>query len=158
MVQYYATCIRELWYFANGINQNYEDENILIGKWLQQRSFSKEKKDVLIDNTISIDFIRRGESIIVHEIKKSSRLPYAVKAQVLYYLWYLKKKKGVETKGMIVYPKEKKKEEVILNKQDEEYIEQLLEEIPIIIATEKPPQAVEKSFCKNCSYYEFCRC
>ena len=41
MVQYYVTCKRELWFFANGINLNYEDENILLGRLQQEKSYAK---------------------------------------------------------------------------------------------------------------------
>ena len=158
MVQYFATCKRELWFFSKGINQNYQDENILIGRWLQEKSYQNEKKGILIDNTINIDFLKEKEGLVVHEIKKSSRLPIAVNAQILYYLWYLKKKKGVKTTGVIVYPKEKKRVQVTLTKENEEYIEEILEKIPSIVNANIPPKAVKKSFCKNCSYFEFCWC
>ncbi|MBD3190791.1 MAG: Dna2/Cas4 domain-containing protein, partial [Candidatus Heimdallarchaeota archaeon] len=130
MVQYYATCKRELWFFAHGINQNYEDENILIGRWMHKKSFEQEKKSILIDNTISIDFIKRGKELLVFELKKSSKLPIGVRMQILYYLWYLKKKKGINAKGIISYPKEKRREEVVLGEMEQKRIEQALKEIP----------------------------
>ncbi len=158
MVQYYVTCKRELWFFANGINLNYEDENILLGRLLQEKSYAKENKEVLIDNTINIDFVKKGREIIIHEIKKSSKLPFAVKAQTLYYLWYLKKNKNINAKGVIVYPNEKKRDDVVLEPQDEQYIKKITESIPVIVNAQKPPEAIKKPYCKKCSYFEFCWC
>ena len=31
MVQYYVACKRELWFFANQINMNYDNDDISIG-------------------------------------------------------------------------------------------------------------------------------
>lgn len=53
MVQYYVACKTELWYFANYVEYNEEDENIRKGRLIHEESFKKEKKNIGIDNTIS---------------------------------------------------------------------------------------------------------
>lgn len=158
MVQYYAICKRELWFFAKGINQDYEDENIMIGRWLQKKSYSEEEKDILIDNTINIDFVSGKDGVVVHEIKKSSKIKAGVRAQILYYLWYLKHKKGLETTGVIVYPKERRRESIALDEEKEKEIEKMLKGIEEVVSQETLPPIKEKPFCKNCSYFEFCWC
>lgn len=155
MVQYYFACRRELWFFGNRLNMNYEDDNIKIGRQIQQESYKRETKDVLIDNTISIDFMK--EKNIICEVKKSSVLEKPKKMQLKYYLWYLKNNKGVELEGMLKYPNERKKVEVSLSEEDEQKIEEALNKIPKILDKSKPPEPVEKPYCKNCSYYEFCK-
>ena len=65
MVQYYISCQRELWFFAHGINMNFEDENILIGRLLHETTYRREKKNILIDDTISIDFTHHKDGIVV---------------------------------------------------------------------------------------------
>ena len=93
MVQYYTACKTELWYFANNISYNDEDENIRIGRMIHKDSFENEKKEIQIDNCISIDYVKNEKNdVVIHEIKKSSKLIEPVKDQVLFYMWYLKNK------------------------------------------------------------------
>lgn len=65
MVQYYYTCHRELWFYANRINMNYDNENIKIGRQIQENSYQQDasRKNVLIDGQISIDILRDKKTI-----------------------------------------------------------------------------------------------
>ncbi len=156
MVQYYVACKRELWFFLNQINMNYEDDNILIGRHIHQTSYKREKKNIIIDNTIALDYVKDENGMTVFEVKKSSKLEEPVRYQLYYYLYYLKKEKGVLAKGRLVYPKERKTEEVALTEEVEKEIEEILEGIERISKLDKPPEAVRKPYCKKCSYYELC--
>ena len=60
MFYYYFICQRKLWYFANEINMEQNSELVSIGKVLDETSYSREKKNIMIDNTINIDFIKNG--------------------------------------------------------------------------------------------------
>jgi len=156
MVQYFISCKRELWFFANKINLNCFDQNINIGKKIHEESYKREKTRINLDDTISIDFISKAGKGFVFEIKKSSKLIKPAKYQLLYYLWYLKKKKGVLKEGFLTYPNEKKREKIILTKEKEVEIEGIIKKIKEIIKLESPPKAIKKPYCKNCSYYELC--
>jgi len=155
MVQYYKSCLRELWFFAHKINMNWEDENILIGRQIQNRSFSRERKGITI-GPVSFDFLRDGERLIVCEVKKSRRLVEPQIYQLYYYLWFLKQK-GIEAQGLILYPKEKKRKRVELTPEIEEELESIVFEIRKIVNLPTPPPIRKKTHCKGCSYYEFCR-
>ena len=156
MVQYYHVCKRELWFFAHHLEQE-ESDYLDMGRLIHEESYFREKKDVLIDDVISLDLLRRRGKMVVLEIKKSSKLEDPVRRQLLYYLWYLKQK-GVEAKGEIVYPKEKKKEEVILSREIEEEIPKMLKGLEEVIKLPNPPSPSYKSYCTKCSYYELCWC
>ena len=58
MIYYYFVCKRKLWYFLNQINMEQNSELVSIGKILDETSYKREKKSILIDNTINIDFIK----------------------------------------------------------------------------------------------------
>jgi len=73
-----------------------------------------------------------------------------------YYLWYLKNIKGVEVKGIITYPKERKKIEINLTPELEKEIEISLKNINQIIFKPNPPKSEKKKYCRKCSYFEFC--
>jgi len=157
MVQYYKACKRELWFFANQINMNYDDDNIEIGRMLHENSYSDERKNIIIDDTIAIDFIKKEGEHLIFEVKKSSKLKIPALYQLYYYLWYLKKNKGININGMLVYPKEKRKEEILLTPEIENEIEFIVNDIPKILESKIPPKAENRKYCKRCSYYEFCR-
>lgn len=155
MVQYYIACKRELWFFANHINMNYDNVCIQLGRLIHEKSFSQEKKNISIDNIISFDFIKKKGNIVVFEIKKSSRLEEPVRWQLYYYLWYLKQK-GIEAEGILTYPKERKREKVTLKKEIEERFPEILKDIESIVKEQNPPKPEKKPYCKKCTYYELC--
>jgi len=108
-VNYYIICPTKLWLFSYFVAMEQESDLVSLGKLLQETSFQNAEKDLILDQKISIDFIKRGEKLIVHEIKKSSKLEEAHTFQLLYYLYYLKYEKGIENvEGIIDYPSKRK--------------------------------------------------
>lgn len=154
MVQYYIACKRELWFFANQINMNYNNDDISIGRVIHEKSFSREKKNINLGD-IAFDFINTGDKNVIFEIKKSSKLEEPVRYQLYYYLWNAKKM-GKEMEGMLVYPEERKREKLTLTQEKEEEIDGIIEDIQIVISQPLPPQVVIKPYCKRCTYYELC--
>ncbi|MFO7794087.1 MAG: CRISPR-associated protein Cas4 [Candidatus Nanohaloarchaea archaeon] len=154
MIQYYYVSKKELWYFANNVNMNYDDSNIDIGNQIQDSSFSRENtRNVLIDGTIAVDIVEGKDRI--YEVKKSSTLRKPAVMQLKYYLWYLKNKKGVEMEGELKIPEEKKTEIIELTAEDEEEIEEVVEEIRDIITSDTPPDADLEKLPENASYSDF---
>ncbi|MBS7657989.1 Dna2/Cas4 domain-containing protein [Candidatus Bathyarchaeota archaeon] len=75
---------------------------------------------------------------------------------MMYYLWYLKMLKGLENvKGVIDYPKERKKI-VVLTPEKENEMKIILEKIHYTLLLPKPPKPTYKSYCRKCAYFEFC--
>jgi len=128
---------------------------VSLGKLLHETSYSKQKKEVLIDSKIGIDFIKKGNKIILHDIKKSKKMEKAHEYQLLYYIYYLKQK-GIESEGIINYPLQRQIAEVKLTEDKEKEIVKIIEEIPKIMSLEKPPKPEKKRYCRKCSYFEFC--
>lgn len=128
-------------------------ELVELGKLLHESSYKREKKEIQI-GPIKIDFI--GKDGVIHEIKKTPSVEKAHAWQLKYYISYLKKL-GVENlRGEIDYPKLKKRTEIVLSKEDEIELEQILKDIEEIISKEEVPEVMNKSICKKCSYYELC--
>lgn len=153
-VTYYFICHTKLWLFSHNIALEKENENVNIGKVLHEDRYKRDSKEITIDQTISIDFIRKGDSIVLHEIKKTKRMEEAHRWQMLYYLFYLKSK-GVVASGEINYPLISKKDQVILSEKDESDIENIIQEIRKIITGRMPPPKRIK-ICPKCAYFEFC--
>ena len=154
MVYYNEVCRRKLWYFYHGIQLEQDNENVKIGKVLDEETYKRDEKHINIDNVINIDFIR--SSGILHEIKKSRKIEEAGILQVKYYLYYLKQK-GVEgITARIDYPLLKKSLEVKLTDEDEAELQTKLEEIRKIVNADTPPGLKKKNICKSCAYFDLC--
>lgn len=154
MVYYYFVCPKKLWYFTHEIKMEQGNEDVQIGKLLDENSYKGEEKNINIDNVINIDFLKKEG--ILHEVKKSRKIEEANIWQVKYYLFYLYQKGVRGLKGKIDYPLLKQNLEVELLEEDFKEIEILMAEINKIIAMLLPPFAEKKGFCKRCAYYDLC--
>lgn len=155
-INYYFTCKSQLWLFAHNITMEHNSDDVIIGKQLHENSYTNEKKEILIDNLINIDFIKNNDILEVHEIKKSNKTMNAHKFQLLYYMYYLNQLKGVEKIiGVLNYPLINKKEYIHLNPKNINEIKVLLKNINQII-NNKMPEPKKKKLCKSCSYNDFC--
>lgn len=152
-VNYLYVCERKLWLFDRGISMEATYDKVLLGKLLEEQSYPREKKrEILIENLINIDILDNER---IREVKYSDKLKEADRMQLLYYLYFLKQL-GIVKKGIINYPKMKRREEVILTPKDEELVESALVRIKEILSEPKPPKLIRKSYCTKCAYYLFC--
>lgn len=69
MVYYYFVCKRKLWFFCHQINMESGNEDVMLGKILDDNSYQRDDKHINIDDVINIDFIREAKEL--HEVKKS---------------------------------------------------------------------------------------
>lgn len=153
-VNYYFICKTKLWLFSHNIQMERESEDVSMGKLIHESRYRRSKKDLIIDNAISIDFLKKGDVLEVHDIKKSKKMEEAHKWQLLYYLYFLHNR-GVKAVGVLNYPLLNKKEVIEPLKEDFNDIERVLEEIPRIVYGEVP-LPVKRKLCNKCSYFEFC--
>ncbi len=154
MVYYYEVCKRKLWYFYNEIQMEQENENVQIGKAIDEETYKRDNKHINIDNVINIDFIRSKG--VLHEVKKSRKIEEASILQVKFYLYFLNKR-GVENiKAKIDYPLLKQSMDIDLTNEDRTRIESILVNIKEIVNTSTPPCLEKKSICKSCAYYDLC--
>jgi len=154
MIYYYIVCKRKLWYFYNQIQMETDNENVKIGKVLDENAYKREEKHINIDDVISIDYIK--DKGILHEVKKSKKIEEAGIMQVKYYIYYLKQKGIKNIKGKIDYPLLKQCVDVELTEEDEKYIESVILEIKQIVNRPLPPSLEKKRICKKCAYFELC--
>ena len=156
-INYYFICHRKLWLFANGINMEHTSDVVTEGRLVHETSYpqrAEKYEEVNIGGSV-IDFYDPKEKVI-HETKKSNKVEEAHIAQVKYYL-YLLEQNGVEgASALLEYPQLRETREVELSDDDRKNIPQWLKEIRNITQREQIPDRIKKSFCKNCSYYDFC--
>jgi len=152
-INYLFVCPTKLWYFSKGITMEQESEWVDLGKFLHEKSYFGEEKEVQI-GSIKIDFIKKGDIIEVHEIKKGRSMEKAHEMQALYYLYYLKKL-GIKARAIINYPKLRETKELTLDGREEE-VEDAIREVEKITSLPTPPKPLKSKKCKRCAYYELC--
>jgi len=154
-VWYFYVCKREVWLVSRQLTPEQDNVFIEIGRILHNESYKNMKKEILIEN-MKIDLIKKeNENLVVAEIKKSSKFEIPAKMQLAFYLYNLKNL-GIETKGELLIPKERKRIAVELNEEIEKELLYAISKIQEIISSEKPPAPEKNKFCKNCAYREFC--
>lgn len=154
MIYYYEVCHRKLWYFYHEIQMEQDNQNVQIGRVLDENTYKRDDKHINIDNVINVDFIRTKSEL--HEVKKSKKIEQASILQMKYYLYYMDKKGVKNLKGKIDYPLLKETVEIELASEDVVAIEVILEDIEKIVSQEVPPALQKKSICKSCAYFDLC--
>ena len=154
MVYYYEVCKRKLWYFVNEIQLEENNSNVILGKLLEENTYTRDEKKINIDGVINIDFFRSKK--ILHEIKKSNSIEPASLLQVQYYLYYLEKKGLIGLKGILDYPLLKQTVEVNLTDKDRENLDNIIIGIKEILRKESPPALEKNGICKKCAYFDLC--
>lgn len=154
MIYYYFVCKRKLWYFIHDISMESENENVMLGKLLDENSYKRDDKHINIDNVINIDFIKEQKEI--HEIKKSRSIEEAGIWQVKYYLYYLKQRGVTNLKAQIDYPLLKKNLVVELQDNDEKQLEEIIQDILLLKGQTQIPKFEAKKICTKCAYHDLC--
>jgi CRISPR-associated exonuclease Cas4 len=154
-LNYYFICKRKLYLFSKGITFEKENEDVKIGRLIEQSYYTREKKNRMVD-AINIDGIN-FEDDVLYEVKKSSKNESSDIWQLKYYMFYMKHYKAtIISKGVLRYPEEHRNVIVVLTAADEAEILQILAGIRVIIKQSKAPPVIKKRICKACAYHDFC--
>lgn len=154
---YYLVCHRKLWLFATGLQMEHNSELVGEGKLIHETSYSNRSekfKELALDG-IKIDYYD-AKNKIIHEIKKSDKKEEAHIWQLKYYIYVLQNAGIDGVKGILEYPTQRKKKEVFLNIDDSVTINKWSNQIRNILNSDKCPDKIQKSKCRNCSYFDFC--
>jgi CRISPR-associated exonuclease Cas4 len=154
-VNYHHVCKTKLWLFSHNISLEKESDNVAIGKMLHEDRYKKNSKNITIDG-ISIDFVKTEKRLEIHEIKKSKKIDIADRSQLLFYLYFLKKR-DIDAVGVLNYPLLNKTEKIELTPEDETTTEKDIEDIKNIVLGSMPSPE-RKKICSKCAYEEFCFC
>ena len=154
MIYYYFICERKLWYFINEINMEQNNELVSMGKILDETTYTREKKNIMIDNTINVDFIKDGA--VLHEVKKTKAIEEAGIWQIKYNMYYLEKRGIQNIKAKIDFPLLRESKEITLEQNDREVLENVMKNIEELAKKEIPPTRTDSKICRKCAYYDLC--
>ncbi|GAX90699.1 CRISPR-associated protein Cas4 [Effusibacillus lacus] len=155
LVWYYHICPREAWFMARQIVPDEDDPNIDYGRFLQEKVYQREKKEITIGH-LKLDIMKSNSGkLVIGEIKKSSASKESARMQLLFYLYELKQM-GIEAVGELLFPEERRKEKIELDQQAIEEVESLKKKIMEVVNQVFPPPAKKVRWCRNCAYNEMC--
>lgn len=155
LVWYYVVCPRETWLMSRQLNPDEDDENIRMGRIVHEQAYPRVRKEVEF-NGGKLDFIRSGNgSLIISEVKKTSRHEASARMQLLFYLYELQRN-GVIAKGELRFPEERRVQTVELGDAEVLEVEQTIRDIELVIRESIPPPPKRIPVCQKCAYAEFC--
>lgn len=155
LVWYYYICPREVWLIGHQITPDQDDANVSLGRFIQDYSYSREKKELPVGSSKMDVFRLSEEGLVIGEVKKSSRYRHSARMQLAFYLSELKQR-GINAQGELRFPREKKKEDVVLDEALERELEKTKRDILRILYLPQPPAPKKVPFCRRCAYAEFC--
>lgn len=140
---------------AHELNPDEDHPYLELGRIIQENSYRREKKEITYGN-MKIDLLKSKEcEIVIGEIKKSSRFEKSAIMQLVFYLYTLKKQ-GIEAKGELLIPKEKKRIPVELDNGKEKELKGAFFDIEDLLNQKRPPEPKRIKYCSHCAYREFC--
>ncbi len=154
LVWYFHICPRQVWYIYHALTGEQDNDFLLLGRHMHEVFYRNRKRELLIDNTIKVDFIE--EEGLIAEVKKSSKNLKSALMQLAFYLYYFKHKKGVALSGKLLIPEERKQINVELTEELERELEETFRRIREIISKPLPPPPRKIPHCKRCAYREIC--
>ena len=157
LINLYHICHRELWLHANEVRMESTSEVVQDGKLLHETAYPQRAdryREIVLGGS-KIDFYD-PKTKVVHEIKRGNKAQEAHVAQVKYYLWLLEQHGVPGATGLLEYPRLRQTQVITLMDEDREQFPRLETTIRTIINNPDCPPVINKPFCKQCSYYEFC--
>ncbi len=155
MMNYYHICHTELWYFAHDLDMEHTSDLVALGRLTHEEHYTRDtSKEEFTLAGIKLDRITPDGYI--HEVKKSDRAEQAHIWQLKYYLHVLKEHGLGQRKGILEFPKQRKRVELELSEQDVKQLAEKIDAIKKIIEQPQPPKAKKITFCRQCSYRELC--
>lgn len=161
-VNYYAVCHRKLWLVSHDIQMEHENDNVTLGRLLDEDSYQREHKGITLNERVRFDWVELKDnadgSKTLHEVKKAKSVEAAHRLQMLYYLLCLREK-GVAARGQLDYPLLKRTERIELTAPAEAEVEAALDDIESIVESDAVPPRLpqsKKPFCSQCAFFELC--
>ena len=155
MIQAFLICHRQVWLLSRAVTQDQDNDYLAIGRLIDQNSYSRERHQVAFGDD-KFDFMQSDdEGVVICEVKKSSRSEAAARMQLAHYLYDLQKA-GIDAKGLLMFPEERKRTEVELTDGLKAELDSIYAAIRALTENATPPRAEMCKYCGKCAYSEYC--
>ena len=114
---------------------------LVIRDVLKLADNSREAKRIINSGNILVD-----GKMVVCEVKKSSRAERSARLQLAHYLYDLRKA-GIEARGVLMFPTEKKRVEVVLTDELMAELDTAYDAIGTLVRRDAPPAAESCKYC-----------
>ena len=142
-----------VWLMAHQINPD-EDDQTLIWPFLQEIAYGRERRSS--GWLFRLDIVQRMDgTLIVSEVKKTSRHEKSATMQLLFYLKELCER-GVDASGELRFPEERRRKTIRLTEATLQELRSVEDSIIDLITQSLPPEPVRIGLCRSCGYSEFC--
>jgi CRISPR-associated exonuclease Cas4 len=157
----WAVCPRKCWLLQRHLMMEAHSPYVELGRMLHHESQERAQREPDALTDIPIEDIARLDKLageLVYEVKHSPRMHAAHRLQLLYYL-HLLRERGLTVKGVLHYPKQRRREIVELDAAGEAELQRALAAVQRLREQPLPP-TVERpmSICRHCAYQELCWC
>ncbi len=163
----YQICKRRMWLHAHQVNMEQTSDTVSEGKLIGETTYLQRAQRYTevelaydfpngMQALAKIDFFDAKQKV-VHEVKKSNKLEHAHIAQVKFYLYLLEKNGVSGCRGILEYPKLRQTLAIEpLTAVDIVEIEASMADIQLVLGQARCPELIKKTYCKTCSYHDFC--
>ena len=155
LVQAFGICKRQAWLLGHSVSADQSNDFLALGRLIDRNSYARERHQVAFGDN-KFDFVQgaNGE-MVVCEVKKSSRAERSARLQLAHYLYDLRKA-GIEARGVLMFPTEKKRVEVVLTDELASELDSVYAGIEELVRKDAPPAAESCKYCRKCAYAEYC--
>lgn len=157
----YAVCPRKCWWLQRQLTMEPHSGLVALGKLLHQEQIERYAEEEGVLTEIEIEGFARVDQIaheLVYEIKRSKRMEHAHRLQLLYYLLLLRER-GMEFKGVLLYPEQNRRQLVELTPENLAQLQQALAAVQQLRQYPLPPPVPKPmAVCRTCAYQELCWC
>ena len=155
LVQAFWICKRQAWLLGHSVSADQSNDFLALGRLIDQNSYARERHQVAFGDN-RFDFVQDADGdLVVCEVKKSSRAERSARLQLAHYLYDLRKA-GIEARGVLMFPTEKKRVEVVLTDELMAELDAIYDEIGALVRRDAPPAAASSKYCGKCAYAEYC--
>lgn len=151
-VKYLYHCPRQLWLYARGLRPERFSPLVEFGEAIDDTTFTRATPIDL--GSARIDFVD-GESW-VHEVKSSTRSTEADRAQLVHYCYRLRQVGVAVAGGRLHYPTTRRTVRILYDEEGAAQAERDITSVLVVIQRDNPPQRLQRSRCRGCSYFDYC--
>ena len=72
-INYFFICLTKLWFFSHNIRKETGLHDTGSGRPVHETNFFRDNWSVLIDDKITVNFIRKGNQLVIREVKTSKK-------------------------------------------------------------------------------------
>ncbi|MCL6562809.1 MAG: CRISPR-associated protein Cas4 [Firmicutes bacterium] len=150
-----SICPRQVWLMVHQINPDEDDPNLEYGRFVHATAYQREGREIELRGSKFDVIAVKDNTIVVAEVKKSSKAIEGARLQLAHYLLLLEEQ-GIHAIGELRFPEERGRERVTLTNELRQAVLAQRQYIYRIAELRQPPPPKRIRWCSKCAYAELC--